>query len=106
MGRIVIRKQKDAHDVWYIGFWMHPDQQGKGYVTEAAQAAVDAAFGRIRMNAIVSSHADWNVGSGKVLQKIGMRRTGYNPAGFTKHGKDVPEEEYELTYDEWSKRKN
>lgn len=105
LGRLVIRKQENKDNVWYLGFWIHPHHQGKGYVTEAAQAAVDAAFEHMNMNTIISSHADWNTGSGKVLVKIGMRHMGHNPAGFKKHGKDIPEEEYELTYDEWMKQK-
>lgn len=105
IGRIVMRKQQEKGNVWYIGFWIHPHHQRKGYVTEAVAAVIDAGFTRIHMNAIVSSHADWNTGSAKALLKIGMRHTGHNPAGFQKHGKDVPEEEYELTYDEWVGRK-
>ncbi len=103
-GRVVIRKQEKKDDVWYIGYWIHPDHQGNGYITEAAQAAVDAAFDHIHMNAIISSHATWNTISGRVLSKIGMRHTGGNPMGFMKKGEYVSEEEYELTYDEWKKQ--
>ncbi len=105
LGRIVIRKQENKDNVWYIGFWAHPDKQGKGYTTEAAKAVVDAAFQILGVQSIISSHATWNKGSGNVLLKVGMKYTGHNPAGFKKHGEDVPEEEYELTRTDWQKTK-
>lgn len=104
LGRIALRKKEEKR-AWYVGFWIHPHHHGRGFVTEAARAVIAAAFERLHAPAIVSSHAEWNVASGKVMAKLGMRRVGHNPVGFVKHGKSVPEEEYELTYDEWMRTK-
>ncbi|MDB4979051.1 MAG: hypothetical protein JWM56_1237 [Candidatus Peribacteria bacterium] len=101
LGRIVIRQQENMKNTWYMGYWIHPEQEGKGYTTEAAKAVRDAGFKIMKIDTLISSHADWNIGSGRVLAKIGMRHTGHNPKGFIKHGKNVPEEEYKMTYDEW-----
>ncbi len=103
LGRFALLKREDKNDRWYIGYWLHPNHHGKGYLTEAAQAAVDAAFEHMRIDSIISSHASWNVASGRVMQKIGMRHVGHDPKGFHKHGEDHPEEQYELTREEWER---
>ena len=38
-----IRKEKEE-DVWNIGFWTHPSQQGKGYMSEAVEALIRFGF--------------------------------------------------------------
>lgn len=101
VGRVAILKRKDKNDRWYIGYWLHPDRHGQGYMAEAAKAAVDAVFEHMGIDSIISSHASWNAASGKVLQKIGMRHMGHDPEGFRKNGERHPEEQYELTREEW-----
>lgn len=103
LGRVAILKRKDKGFRWYIGYWLHPDHHGKGLMTEACAAAIDAVFTHLPVDSIISSHASWNEASGKVLRKIGMRHVGHDPEGFHKHGKNYPEEQYELTREEWEK---
>ena len=96
VGRIDIRPKEES-DVWDIGYWMHPDHQGKGYTTEAAQAIVDWGFSVLSAKKITSAHASWNEVSGKVLRKAGFVHTGHTDCGFIKNGKEIPEELYEIT---------
>lgn len=57
---------------------------------------VELGFSRLGAIRITAAHATWNEASGKVLQKVGMLRTGVNPRGFKKRGEWVKEYEYEI----------
>ena len=91
IGRIAIRKSPGEDAVWDLGFWTHPEQQRKGYMTEAASAMVQFGFSRLQAVRIEACHALWNVASEKVLMKIGMRFQRHIPLGFQKHGQWVDE---------------
>jgi len=39
-----IRIGHDGRGVWSIGYWTHPQQQGRGYMTEGARAVVGFGF--------------------------------------------------------------
>ena len=95
IGRIAIR-DTDEKDVWSLGYWTHPSVQKNGYATEVALAVVDLGFSRLGATSVVAAHATWNEASGKVLQRIGMLRTGINPKGFKKRGNWVEEYEYKI----------
>ena len=94
IGRIEIRRELNA-DEWSLGFWVHPSQQGQGYVTESAAAVLGFGFAQLRAKLITAAHATWNHASGKVLERIGMTRVQTNPKGFKKQGAWVEEFEYE-----------
>ena len=100
IGRIVIRK-KEGDGVWNIGYWMHHDFQGKGYMTEAVMCILDWGFTELQAQRITSEHASWNEASGKVLLKAGFTHIGHLDCGFVKNGKEIPEEAYALTQEEW-----
>lgn len=48
----------------------------KGIVTESAKAVMEYLFQEVGMNRIYASHHEENIGSGKVLKKIGMKYEG------------------------------
>lgn len=97
IGRIAIRRQESPGE-WNIGYWIHPDHWGRGYATEASAAILE--FGRTELAAakITVAHAIDNIASQKVIEKLGFERTGYNPRGFFKKGKPVPEYEYVIQF--------
>ncbi len=86
---------------WVLGYWLHPDFQGKGILTEAALAALDFAFKKLRVKRMLATHVHWNDKSGAVMQRLGMRHTKTDPKGFKKHGKEYEQLEYEITKEEW-----
>ena len=59
-----------------IAYGVNPDQQSKGYATEAAQILTDYAFASGKVQ-VVRAHTlpDWNA-STRVLTKCGFRRIG------------------------------
>jgi ribosomal-protein-alanine N-acetyltransferase len=85
IGRISLKKcQEDS--VWNLGFWTHPEQQRKGYMTEAAKAILEFGFQMLKAERIEGYYALWNSGSEKVLKRIGMKFVRYLPQGFQKRG--------------------
>jgi ribosomal-protein-alanine N-acetyltransferase len=90
LGRISIRKT-DQVDLWDIGFWTHPEQQGQGYMSEAVGAIIHFGFERLNAREIQACHALWNKASARVLEKNGMRFVRYIEKGFKKRGEWVAE---------------
>lgn len=103
LGRISIRKDLDK--VWVIGFWMHPEQQGKGYMTESVKAVLKLGFETLGAEKIEAYHALWNTKSEKVLKAVGLKFMKYIPQGFMKKGKWVEENKLGITKKQWNKLK-
>ena len=61
------------HRTGEIGFVFDPAHQGRGYATEAAHALVDWAFGSFGLHRMIGRTEVRNVGSARVLEKLGMR---------------------------------
>lgn len=57
-----------------IGYILRRDQWGRGLMTEAASALVEVGFPRLRAHRIWATCAVDNIGSMRVLEKVGMRR--------------------------------
>jgi RimJ/RimL family protein N-acetyltransferase len=57
-----------------IGFMLHPDHQGHGYATEAAEAIVALAFGTYRLHRVYGCVEPRNTASVRVLERLGMRK--------------------------------
>lgn len=102
IGRVEVKRARELPGAtWGLGYWIHPTEQGKGYATEAAREAMRFAFEELKADSIVSSHHDWNVTSGRVLTKIGMKHTGFSEGRVMKHGKPVRSAEFWLDRAEW-----
>ena len=95
VGRIGLRQENLKRD-WSLGYWTHPAVQKRGYASEFAAAVINFGFSRIGALRITAAHATWNEASGKVLQRVGMVKTGINPRGFKKGGEWIEEYEYEI----------
>ena len=57
-----------------IGFVMHPAHHGRGYACEAARPLVELAFSAFGFHRVIGRLEPRNVGSARVLEKLGMRR--------------------------------
>lgn len=86
IGRISLRKKEADNNIWNLGYWTHPEQQRKGYMTEAAKAILEFGFQTLKAKCIEGYYAPWNIGSEKVLKNIGMKFVRYLPQGFQKRG--------------------
>ncbi len=59
-----------------LGYWIGVPWWGKGYATEAARAVVRYGFDELGLHKIHAHYLTRNPASGRVLERIGMRREG------------------------------
>ncbi len=55
-----------------IGYTLHPDYWGRGYVPEAARALIDEAFKKLGLHKIELTCFGYNVQSQRVAEKLGF----------------------------------
>ncbi|MCB0613405.1 MAG: GNAT family N-acetyltransferase [Lewinellaceae bacterium] len=104
LGRISIRKTEEK-EVWNIGFWTHPEFQGKGIMTEAVGAILGFGFTKLKAVKISSSYATWNKASEKVLIHNGFKFVKHIEKGLKKQNGWVSENELALTASQWEHSK-
>lgn len=101
VGRVALRRIAQGR-VWNLGFWTHPEQQGRGYATEAATAVLRFGFTRLGAERVEACHALWNRGSRRVLETLGMTFARHVLEGFQKNGVWVAEDCLGVSRDEWT----
>jgi len=69
--------QRDAAE---FGYWLAPDERGKGLATEAASAFVQYGFSRLGLKRITARTLSCNPASKRVLEKIGFQLIEIKPA--------------------------
>ena len=92
-----------AHQRAELGYWIGVPYWRRGYATEAATAMLDHAFSTLDLRRVDAHCLTRNVGSARVMEKIGMRHEGTLRAHVLKW--DVPEDValYAILRDEWSR---
>ena len=71
-----VKVTKPAHQQGEIGYALDRRYWGQGYATEAAQAMIAFGFERLHLHRIVGTCHPSNVGSIRVLEKLGMSYEG------------------------------
>jgi RimJ/RimL family protein N-acetyltransferase len=69
-----------------LGYWVGVPYWNLGYTTEAAQEILRFAFEDLRLQRVFAMHFDRNPASGRVMEKIGMRREGRLRHHMVKNG--------------------
>ena len=69
-------RYSEAEDQVDLGFRFHRSYWGNGYATEAAKASLDWGFSERQLQRIIGRTAAENLGSRRVLEKIGMQLVG------------------------------
>lgn len=59
-----------------VGYWVGKEYWGRGYATEAVNAAMDYAFQRLRVKLLTVEHYVGNEGSRRVIEKCGFSYEG------------------------------
>jgi RimJ/RimL family protein N-acetyltransferase len=72
-----------------LGFWLGREWWGQGYATEAARAVVRLGFAGHRLPGFSSAHFVDNVGSARVLAKLGFEAAGRGTIACAARGRDV-----------------
>jgi ribosomal-protein-alanine N-acetyltransferase len=65
------------HNLGDFGFVFNPRYWGRGYGTEATRAVLDKAFLILKLDRITATCDTRNVGSWRLMEKVGMRREGH-----------------------------
>lgn len=107
IGNIEIVKLVD--DTAFIGWQVDSDYWNKGIMTESATAVRDYMFGKVGIERLNASFIKDNVGSGRVMEKIGMKPISpqkyYEKLSDTKNHQlevdGMPLAFYSIAKDEW-----
>lgn len=59
-----------------LGYWVAKEYWNQGYCTEAAKIMLEYGFQKLNLNKITATHITRNPSSGKVMEKIGMKKEG------------------------------
>ena len=85
-----------------LGYWLAPSLQGRGMMTEAAQAVVGCGFETIGLHKITVRCFAENDASRRVIEKLGFRMIGRLEDDVWRDGRWWSMLRYELTASEWS----
>lgn len=102
IGEVSLRWLSREHRQGEVGFVFHPDYQGKGYATEAARVVLHLGFARLRLHRIVGRCDARNVGSARVMEKLGMRREAHFVQNEMFKGEWGDEFVYAMLASEWA----
>jgi len=89
-----------------IAYWLSPDAQGDGIMTEAARLLVRYAFEELRLHRVRGRALATNEPSKRVLEKTGMRREGVMREAENVNGEYVDMVYFGVLREEWEDRFN
>ncbi|KAF1293447.1 GNAT family N-acetyltransferase [Candidatus Enterococcus leclercqii] len=87
-----------------IGYALNKSRWGQGLMPEAAMAILALGFDTLKLVHIQAFHNLANEKSGRVMQKIGMKKEAELPLSRLWKGKPVGEAMYGITSADWFKR--
>lgn len=87
IGAIGLRDIDTGNSQAELGFWVGIDWWRQGIATEAGAAVVRYGFQDLHLNRIYAHHMVRNPASGRVLEKVGMKREGLLRQRIRKWGK-------------------
>jgi len=82
------------------GFWLVPEWQGQGYMSEACHAATDFWFNTLQQPLLRAPKAKANRASQRISEKSGMRIIQEGIGEY--HSGDIPTTLWEITREEWN----
>ncbi|MBC8109018.1 MAG: GNAT family N-acetyltransferase [Anaerolineae bacterium] len=101
IGTCGIVNYSEPHQRGDLGYGIAVPYWSKGHMTEAARAAVDMAFRMLPMNRLQSCCNVNNVGSARVMEKLGMTFEGTFRQYFKFRGESHDVRWYSLLRSEW-----
>jgi ribosomal-protein-alanine N-acetyltransferase len=76
IGDIGFKGKPNDKGIVEVGYGIIPEMQKKGIATESVRAVIQWAFSSSKVKKVVAECLEDNVPSIRVLEKLGMRRTG------------------------------
>jgi RimJ/RimL family protein N-acetyltransferase len=102
IGDLMLRYASATHQQVEIGYVLHPDAQGQGFATEASRALVDLAFRELDAHRVFGRIDARNLASGRVLERLGMRREAHLVSNEWVKGEWTDEAIYAVLASEWA----
>jgi 8-oxo-dGTP diphosphatase len=87
IGTVGLRIDRDRR-AGVLGFWLGKSYWGRGYATEAVDAALGIAFDELGLVTVHASNLPENVASARVQEKLGLAATGRGTEPFPARGGD------------------
>jgi RimJ/RimL family protein N-acetyltransferase len=103
VGDVSFNWQSAEHRTGELGYFMHPRHAGHGYATEAARAILAWAFEDAGFHRVVGRIEPRNEASGRVLEKLGMRKEGHFVENEWIKGEWQSEAVYAILEREWQR---
>ncbi len=101
IGSIGLHKS-DNESLREIGYVMHPDYWGHGYMTEAVKATLKFAFETLHLNLVQIGHFPENIRSRNVIQRCGFQYEGTLRKSYQIYDGTMKDEcRYSMTREEW-----
>jgi RimJ/RimL family protein N-acetyltransferase len=91
------------HSHGELGYWIGAGMWGRGYATEAARSVISYGFATLGLHRIQAHHFVRNPASGRVMEKIGMRREGVHRDAYRRWGRFEDIASYAVLAPEWEK---
>ncbi|MER2237318.1 MAG: GNAT family protein [Psychrobacillus sp.] len=102
IGTIDFVQWQIKHDSAEIGYVLSPDYWGQGLTTEAAEALIHFGFNHMDLIRIQARCFVENVGSSRVMEKVGMSYEGTTRKGMKVKGKHVDLKIYSILKEDFS----
>ena len=96
---------RHADDVFEIGYILHPDYWGRGYVPEAVAALIEVAFTILKLHKVEIRCFGYNKQSQRVAEKLGFSLEGRIRDRRDTQGQRCDELEYGLLKREWEEKR-
>jgi len=84
-----------------IGYFLDQQHNGRGYMTEAVRLAVGFAFEQVNLHRVQAAIMPRNVGSIRVVEKIGFRYEGFSEYYLKINGEWEHHNIYSMTREHW-----
>ena len=63
-----------ANRIGFPAYWIAPDSQGQGIMTQCCRAVIDHAFASLKLNRVVVAVATGNLRAQKIPEKLGFKK--------------------------------
>jgi RimJ/RimL family protein N-acetyltransferase len=104
IGNVSLHHFVDASRRCEIGYALGSKHWGQGYVTEALEAMIRHGFDTLGLNRIEADIDPRNIGSARVLEKLGFRKEGHMPERWIVGGETADTAFYGLLRRYWDER--
>lgn len=101
IGSVRLWSVDEANRTVEIGYTFNRRYWNNGYATEAASALLERAFAALKMHRVIATCDTRNIGSLRVMEKIGMRREGQLLRDRLQKGEWRDTYLYAILGDEW-----